>query len=160
MASMSAQPKRLATRENRPITRADQEFAVPHGKSHRGRCVGQNPPENWNHERVPSFANESTDIVAKARLHESRSEDLVLAEDDKEEPDGDAQQGQRNRIGIALLLRYSRVVIDRVHGISFATTLCSALDCEGSSMQVIFVRISTTFEHAVQQSYKRATLHH
>jgi hypothetical protein len=84
---------------------ADQEFAVAHGKSHRDGCVGQNPPENRNHERVRSVANESTDIVVKAGVHESGAENLVLAEDDKEEPDGDAQQGQRNRIGIALLLK-------------------------------------------------------
>jgi hypothetical protein len=36
-------------------------------------------------------------------VHESRAEDLVLAEDGKEDPDGDTQQGQRNRIGITLL---------------------------------------------------------
>jgi hypothetical protein len=87
--------------------------------------VGQNPPENRNHERVRSVANESLDIAAKAQVHKSGTEDLVLTEDDEEEPDGDAQQGQRNRIGIALLLKEQRVVIDRPYGISSVTTLYS-----------------------------------
>ena len=83
---------------------ADKEFAVANGKSYGSGCVGQNPPENRNHERVRSIANESTDIVAKARVHESGSEDFVLTEDDEEEPNGDAQKGQRNGIGVALPL--------------------------------------------------------
>jgi hypothetical protein len=52
--------------------------------------VGQNPSENGHHERISPIANESLDIIVKAGTHEGGTEDLVLAEDEKEEPDGDA----------------------------------------------------------------------
>jgi thiol:disulfide interchange protein len=57
---------------------ADQEFAVAYGKSHGSGSVGQNPTQNRNHERVGSIPNEPLDIVVKAGVHESGSEDLVL----------------------------------------------------------------------------------
>jgi hypothetical protein len=43
------------------------------------------------------------------------TKDLVLAEDGKEKSDGDAQQGQRNRIMILSPLKCRRVVAVVVH---------------------------------------------
>ena len=56
--------------------------------------------------------NKAFDIIAKSGVHESGIEDLVLAEDDKEEPNRDAEQGNRDCIDIALLRKCRRAVIE------------------------------------------------
>jgi hypothetical protein len=102
---------------------ADQEFATAHGEGRGSGCMSQNLAEHRNHEWVRSAANESLNIVTKSGAHESGTEDLVLAEDDKEEPNSDAQQGKHHRISIYLLFECRRVATDVRHRVSPVTWL-------------------------------------
>jgi hypothetical protein len=95
--SMKMKPQRLAGRTRMPRKReADGEFAVSDEKSD-GRGVRQDEAaKNRGHERIcAALGEEFAYPELKAAVQsELRAENFVLAEDEEEEADTDAERGE------------------------------------------------------------------